>query len=200
MEIKRQVKPCPCIWVKHFTRTKNILSDSPWLQALSERVFEPSLKVCYSHREPQRVRTRACQGWPILCRSSWQHCPPASDPNTSPHLGRRSGSATGSGFLQTPASQLCGMGTRQQGKNRGRVGKKEKVVIKIKYIKHTNACPECSCSQRWKMLLYTGTKARTSPSFPSKHYYFIWWRKSKQHWFSWQYRIPMMFTECVSCQ
>lgn len=75
----------------------------------------PSVKVCYSHREPQRVQTLACQEWPILCRSSWQHCPPASDPNIFQHLGRRSGSTSGYGFLQTLAAELCEMERRQRG-------------------------------------------------------------------------------------
>lgn len=95
------------------------------------------MKVCYSHRELQRVQTLACQGWPILCRSSWHRCPQASDPNIFPHLGRMSGSASGYGCFQTPASGLCGTERNQQGERQKKTEKRQREgeVIKIKRTK-----------------------------------------------------------------
>ena len=75
---------------------------------------------CYLRRGPQTGQTPACPGWPILCRSSWPRCPQASDPNTSPHPGRRTGSASGSGYHRRHAPELCGAGWIEEGRRERR--------------------------------------------------------------------------------
>lgn len=98
----------------------------------------------YLHRESQRAQTPACQGWPILCHSSWLRCPPASDPNISPHLGRRSGSTSGYGFRQTPAAELCatermecGGRSRMRGQRDKRQRGNERELHKSRYQNRT---------------------------------------------------------------
>lgn len=166
-----------------------------------------SICPSYSHREPQRVQTPACQGWPILCHSSWRHCPPASDPNIFLHLGRRNGSTSGNGFLQTPASELWMM-ERMQRRGRSRRRGREREVIKIKRgrdkgetdIKHTYCTVHAHREERDGDITWGAKPELILLSLHIVHYFFVWWVRSSSIDFYDNTKPPMMFTKRVSCQ